>query len=299
MEKKTVSLVLGSGGARGLAHIGIINWLKEHDYDIQSIAGSSMGALIGGIYATGQLETYSNWVRQLEKIDVLRLLDFSFGEGGLIKGERIIDALRKLIGQYNIEDLPLSFTAVATDLDNEKEIWLNKGPLFDAIRASIAIPSIITPYEYHGKRLVDGGLLNPIPIAPTLKDKTDITIAVNLSAPPVKMPLGKRPVEKTPPDKDENYRSKIVQFIEDLQHKVFEEEVAEIGVFDVIAKSLDAMQNTIARFKLAAYAPDIIINIPSNACFFYEFYRAEEIISLGYKKAEESFNYSSYNNTLK
>lgn len=298
MTKKTVSLVLGSGGARGLAHIGIINWLKEHDYEIQSIAGSSMGALIGGIYATGQLETYSNWVSQLEKIDVLRLLDFSFGEGGLIKGERIMNALRKLIGRYNIEDLPLSFTAVATDLDNQKEIWLNKGPLFDAIRASIAIPSIFTPYEYHGKRLVDGGLLNPIPIAPTLKDKTDITIAVNLSAPPVENPFGKTTDVKPPPAKDESYHSKIIQFIEDLQHKVFEEGVEEVGVFDVIAKSLDAMQNTIARFKLAAYSPDIIINIPSNACSFYEFYRAEELISLGYNKAKDTIINSSSKNTI-
>lgn len=286
MTNKTVSLVLGSGGARGLAHIGVINWLNEQGYDIRSISGSSMGALIGGVYATGHLQVYTEWVTRLEKIDVLRLLDFSFGEGGLIKGERIINVLRELVGQHLIEDLPLSYTAVATDLDHQKELWLNKGPLFDAIRASMAIPSIFTPVDYHGKRLVDGGLINPIPIAPTLKDKTDITIAVNLSAPPVARSI----IPASPsvkPHNNENYRERILQFIDELQRKVLNETPDDSGVFDVIANSLDTMQNTIARFKLAAYAPDIIINIPSNACSFYEFYRAKELIEIGRRKTEE------------
>lgn len=288
MEKKTVSLVLGSGGARGLAHIGIIEWLDENGYDIQSISGSSMGALIGGIYAAGKLDIYRDWVTQLEKMDVLRLLDFSFGAGGLIKGERVINVLRELIGRYQIEDLPCSFTAVASDLDNEKEVWLNKGPLFDAIRASIAIPSIFTPVEFRGKRLVDGGLLNPIPIAPTLKDKTDITIAVNLSAPPAKIAEIPSAPEQTSSENTEGYHEKILQFLDDLQRKVLKEEPDDIGLFDIISKSFDAMQNTVARFKLAAYSPDIIINIPSNSASFYEFYRANELIALGRQKAEET-----------
>lgn len=290
MKKKTVSLVLGSGGARGLAHIGVIEWLDEHGYDIQSISGSSMGALIGGIYATGKLHVYRDWAMQLEKMDVLRLLDFSFGAGGLIKGERVINVLRDQIGRHQIEDLPFSFTAVASDLDNQKEVWLNKGSLFDAIRASMAIPSIFTPVELNGKRLVDGGLLNPIPIAPTLKDHTDITIAVNLSAPPER--ISKVPTESkaAPSAKAEAYHEKILQFLDDLQRKVLKEEPEDIGLFDIISKSLDATQNTIARFKLAAYAPDIIINIPSNASAFYEFYRAEELIALGRQKAKEACN---------
>lgn len=287
MTNKTVSLVLGSGGARGLAHIGVINWLDEQGYDIRSISGSSIGALIGGIYATGQLQVYTDWVTRLEKLDVLRLLDFSFGEAGLIKGERIIEALRKLIGNHQIEDLPLSYTAVATDLDNQKEVWLNKGPLFDAIRASMAIPSIFTPVYYHGTRLVDGGLLNPIPIAPTLKDKTDITIAVSLSAPPTARTI----ITEAPAVKKNNHGShheKILQFIDDLQRRVLREEPDDMGMFDIIANSLDAMQNTIARFKLAAYAPDLVINVPSNVCSFYEFYRAEELIKIGRRIAEQT-----------
>jgi len=291
MKKQTVSLVLGSGGARGLAHIGVINWLTEQGYDIQAISGSSMGALIGGIYAAGQLEVYQQWVEKLEKIDVFRLLDFSFGEGGLIKGERIINVLRELIGHHLIEDLPLSFTAVASDLDRQKEVWLNKGPLFNAIRASMAIPSIFTPVEYHGHRLVDGGLLNPIPIAPTLKDKTDLTVAVNLSAPPVPKPDIILPPEQAVKNSNQStYREKITQFIDDLQRKTMLEEPKDMGLFDVISKSIDAMQNTIARFKLAAYEPDVVINIPSNSCTFYEFYRAAELIELGYRKTDRVFS---------
>ncbi|MDH5185401.1 MAG: patatin-like phospholipase family protein, partial [Gammaproteobacteria bacterium] len=269
MSKQTVSLVLGSGGARGLAHIGVINWLEEHDYDIQAISGSSMGALIGGIYAAGKLDVYRKWVSELEKMDVLRLLDFSFGAGGLIKGERIIHVLRELIGNHQIEALPLSFTAVASDLENQKEVWLNKGPLFDAIRASIAIPSIFTPVEYHGHRLVDGGLLNPIPIGPTLRDNTDITIAVNLSAPPVPESCMPEPPEVEPKYEQDGYHKKIIQFIDSLQRKSTTKVADDIGLFDVISKSIDAMQNTIARFKLASYAPDLIVNIPSNSCAFY------------------------------
>jgi hypothetical protein len=181
MKKRTISLVLGSGGARGYAHIGVIGWLKDHGFAIRSIAGSSMGALIGGIYATGKLDAYAEWVRALDRSDVLQLLDLSFGRSGLFKGERVMRALQDLIGEYDIEDLPISFTAVATDLDTEKEVWLSKGPLFDALRASIAIPTLFTPFQYKGRRLVDGGLVNPLPIAPTLRDMTDLTIAVNLS----------------------------------------------------------------------------------------------------------------------
>ncbi|HFQ92040.1 MAG TPA: serine protease, partial [Chromatiales bacterium] len=138
MTRKRISLVLGSGGARGLAHIGIIECLTQNGYEIRSIAGSSMGALIGGIYAMGKLDVYTRWVTALEKLDVIRLLDFSFGSNGLFKGQRIIDELRPLIGDGNIEDLPIKFTAVATDLDEEKEVLFTSGPLFEAVRASIS-----------------------------------------------------------------------------------------------------------------------------------------------------------------
>ncbi len=178
-DGRSISLVLGSGGARGLAHIGVIEVLEQAGYEIQSISGASIGALIGGIYAAGELETYRDWVCSLNTLDVLRLLDISFSGTSLFKGDKIIDALRDLIGPRNIEDLPLDFTAVATDLDASKEVWLSSGPLFDAIRASIAFPTVFSAVHYRGRTLVDGGLLNPIPIAPTLRDSTDMTIAVS------------------------------------------------------------------------------------------------------------------------
>src|SRR5512144_607162 len=192
---KTVSLVLGSGGARGLAHIGVIHWLEKHDYNIRSIAGTSIGALIGGIYAAGKLDEYEQWVRAVKKIDIVTLLDLSWGKSGLVKGDKIINTLVGLVGEQLIEDLPIHYTAVATDLRNQKEIWMKSGKLFDAIRASMSIPLFFTPFKDRGVVLVDGGILNPVPVAPTIGDGTDMTIAVNLggSADSVEQPGGESP----------------------------------------------------------------------------------------------------------
>jgi len=290
MNKPTISLVLSSGGARGLAHIGIIEWLDENGFDIQSIAGSSMGALIGGVYAAGKLDEYKNWVVALEKMDVIRLLDLSYTSRSLFKGERIIETLRHLIGDYIIEDLPVSYTAVATDIDAGREIWLNRGSLWDAIRASIAIPTIFLPVTYKGKRLVDGGLINPVPIAPTLNDKTDLTIAVNLSA----KSEAKYNITRMENIKTTNstfYHQRIADFIDGLQQKFIKSKPEEPGFFEVMEKSLDTMEGTIARFKLAAYSPDIIIDVPANVCAFYEFNRARELIDIGRQKANEALGH--------
>lgn len=285
MAAKTVSLVLGSGGARGLAHIGIIYWLNSHGFEIRSIAGSSIGALIGGIYAAGQLEVYERWVSALQRIDILKLLDVSF-QSGLIKGDRIIGALKELVGDWNIEDLPISFTAVATDITEQKEVWLNRGPLFDAIRASIAIPGIFTPHDYRGTRLLDGSLVNPIPIAPTLNDKTELTIAVNLSGKPE--PTRATPGEAQASDDTSGYHQRIINLINSLQRKLDPAAAREFGILDVLIRANETMQNTIARFKLAAYSPDVIVVIPRNACAFFEFYRAQEMIGLGRERAESA-----------
>lgn len=287
MTGKSVSLVLGSGGARGLAHIGIIQWLEEKGYEIESIAGSSMGALVGGIHAIGELDAYAHWVKALRQIDVLRLLDFSFQKSGLIKGDRVISVLKELTGDRNIEELPISFTAVATNVNDQKEVWLNHGSLFEAIRASIAIPTIFTPVKYRGKILVDGGLINPIPIAPTLKDKTDLTVAVDLSAGPDPRCETSTLEYSSHESGDISYRRRIAQFIDGLQQRLVRPSDGEMGVFEVISNAMETMQNTIARFKLASYSPDVTISIPRNSCAFYEFYRAEEMIELGRCHAEK------------
>jgi NTE family protein len=188
-NSKTVSLVLGSGGARGLAHIGVIHWLEENDFKIKSIVGCSIGAVIGGIYAAGKLDVYEQWVRALTKVDIVTLLDLSWDKSGLVRGDKLVNTLRNLVGEKLIEDLPISFTAVASDLRSQKEVWIRSGSLFDAMRASFAIPLFFTPFKLNGVDLVDGGVLNPVPIAPTSCDGTDITIAVDLNG------SGESPIE--------------------------------------------------------------------------------------------------------
>lgn len=248
---KTVSLVLGSGGARGYAHIGAIEELRAQGFDIRSVAGASMGALVGGICAAGKLDDYRDWARGLQKFDVLRLLDWTF-RGGLIKGDRIIGRLKELIGEVRIEDLPIPYTAVAVDILAQREVWFSRGPLFDAIRASIAIPTVFRPHHYEGRVLVDGGLLNPVPITPTLRDLTDCTIAVDLNAAPDDADSTPAPDANTDP-----------------------------GLLETFARSLDAVQATLTRFKLAAQPPDLVVSIPRNAGAFYEFHRAADLIELG------------------
>jgi len=286
---RRVSLVLGSGGARGLAHIGIIRWLEESGYRIESISGASMGALVGGIYAAGQLDTYRDWVCALHRTDVLRFLDLSFSAGGLFKGDRIMDTLKEMVGQHAIEDLPIAYTAVATDIDRQREVWISKGPLFDAIRASIAVPTIFTPHEYKGLTLLDGGLLNPIPIAPTFRDFTDLTIAVNLNGDPAtRHEALEEKAAETRDAGDGDLRSRILQFLDNIGESLLDPGEQALGMFDLVSRSFETMQNAIAAGKLAAYSPDVVIDVPRNACGSHEFHRAREMIDLGYRLASRS-----------
>ena len=283
---KTVSLVLGSGGARGHAHIGVIRALHEMGFEVRNIAGCSMGSVIGGIYAADKLDTYTDWAFQLTRGDVVKLLDFSFSLRSIFKGERIFDVLKELVGDRKIEDLDKRFTAVATSLDDEEEVWLNSGSLFTAMRSSTAVPGVFSPVVLNGHTLVDGGLVNPLPIAPTLNDSTDLTIAVNLAG----IDEGYTPPDAVEDDneKKNSYREKIADFLTKLREDD-ESGSAErdFDAADLLVKSIDIMQGAIARFKLAAYAPDKTIDIPRNACSFFEFHRAEEMADLGYEKASK------------
>ena len=285
-KKQTVSLVLGSGGARGLAHIGIIHWLEENGYQIKSVSGCSMGALIGGIYAAGKLDDYEHWVRAVTRLDIVTLLDLSWEKTGLVKGDKIINTLIKLVGNQLIEELPIPFTAVAADIQEEKEIWIQSGRLFDAIRASIAMPLFFTPFEYRGAYLIDGGILNPVPIAPTFGDATDITIAVNLNGPPAGRPE-RVTVTSQPESEILPFRANISRFIERLQEAARSSNSHDWGAYDIVMQSFEAMQSTIARQKLAAYPPDRIIEIARDVGGSLEFERAAELIELGYRKAGE------------
>ncbi|NWC09813.1 patatin-like phospholipase family protein [Pseudomonas agarici] len=179
--KKRVALVLGSGGARGYTHIGVIEEIERRGYEITCIAGCSMGAVVGGIYAAGKLEEYRKWIESLDYLDVLRLVDVSFRLGA-IRGEKVFGQIRKIVGEINIEDLRIPYTAVATDLTNQQEIWFQEGCLHQAMRASAAIPSLFTPVMQGNRMLVDGGILNPLPIVPVVSSHCDLIIAVNLNS---------------------------------------------------------------------------------------------------------------------
>ena len=292
-KQPTVSLVLGSGAARGLAHIGVIEWLNSHGYRIDSIAGASMGALVGGIYAAGELDSYKEWVLALEKMDVIRFLDLSFSSEGLFKGDRLMDVLREMVGDHNIEDLPVSYTAVACDLDRQREVWLTDGSLFDAIRASIAIPSVFTPHRYRRMKLLDGGLLNPVPIAPTFKDLTDLTIAVDLNgAREEVMVPGTWKTGEPAPGRSAGHRATVQRFLDNIQSSIGQSQRSDLGLFDLLSSSFETMQNAISSVKLATYAPDVHIQIPRSACKAYEFDRAAELIELGHTMAGEAIGKS-------
>ncbi|HET6461425.1 MAG TPA: patatin-like phospholipase family protein [Syntrophales bacterium] len=283
---KTVSLVLGSGGARGLAHIGVIHWLEENGYKICSIAGCSIGALIGGIYAAGKLDEYEQWVRAIRKVDIVTLLDLSWDKSGLVKGDKIINTLIDLVGEQSIENLPIRYTAVATDVKGQKEIWIKSGRLFDAIRASISIPLLFTPFKYKGVDLIDGGVLNPVPVAATIGDDTDMTIAVNLGG-PAETPEKMSGMNSTPASHPSPFHEKINRFINRLQQSVTTSSGRDWGAYDIAIQAFEAMQSTIARQKLAAYPPDKVLEIARNACRTLEYDRAAEMIELGHRRAKE------------
>lgn len=288
-KSKNISLVLGSGGARGLAHIGIIKWLVENNYNIASISGCSIGSLIGGVYAVGKLEVFEQWICGLDKLDIISLLDLSWSSSGLVSGNKIITTLISLIGDQSIESLPLKYTAVAADIKNEKEVWINSGSLFEAIRASISLPLFFTPVERNGVQLIDGGVLNPVPIAPTFSDKTDFIIAVNLGGEvkkdcnKIKMTINQNKIAIP-------FHEKITRYITELggNFNLIKTRAEDWDAYDVADQAFDAMQSTIARLKLAAYPADYNIVIPRNACGTLDFDKAEEIIALGYESAKQT-----------
>ena len=285
-RKPTIALALGSGGAKGLAQIGVIEELERQGFQIVAIAGSSMGALIGGIHAMGKLDVYRDWVCALARFDVLRLVDWTFSGGGMIKGERIIETLRSLIGDTQIETLPIAFTAVATDLIREREVWLTRGSLFDAIRASIAIPTVFRPYTINGRQLLDGALLNPVPVTPLVREAADYVVAVSMDG-PAEAPLPAAPAPSH--NQEESYRQRVGEFIGHLIPRG-ESEARTPGTFELLAQAIDLMQSNLSRLRLSVYEPDLLIQLPRNIANVYEFYRARELIERGREQAQQALS---------
>ncbi|PKM05152.1 MAG: alpha/beta hydrolase [Gammaproteobacteria bacterium HGW-Gammaproteobacteria-6] len=326
---KRVALVLGSGGARGYAHIGVIEEIERRGYKIDCIAGCSMGAVVGGIYAAGALPAYREWVSGLDYLDVLKLLDIGFGNLGAIRGERVFGRIRELVGDINIEDLPIPFTAVATDLTHQQEVWFQQGCLHHAMRSSAAIPSLFSPVRQDGRVLVDGGLLNPLPIVPVVSAHCDLIIAVNLNATHCNgysLPVIERPApirqqwdqwmetlsvrnwlarrEAVAEEKAlvglDHLLEDEVDLLEDesKQLQTAPDEVvrpAEIApgptsLLELVNLSFEAMQASLTQYKIAGYPPDVIIEVPKRLCRFFEFHRAPELIELGRMVASDTLD---------
>ncbi len=293
---KTVSLVLGSGGARGLTHIGVIEELEKRGYQIKAISGSSIGACVGAMYAAGKLKPFKKWAKSLTRMSLFRLLDFTFSTQGVVKGKRILEELERLVGNCNIEDLPIPFTAVATDMHTGQEVWINRGSLFDAMRASASIPTFFTPLEIHGRSLIDGGVTNPTPIEPILQEKNDLIIVVNINARKTATLPTQVTEEMEHFENEESLNSFTQQkWLQSLP--IINATKEAMTVFGIINKSTEIMMEKLTDFSIYHYQPDIVINIPQDTCTTFEFDRATELIKLGRAKCKKALNRYEINNS--
>ncbi len=287
---KRVALALASGAARGLAHVGVIDELNRQGYEICSIAGSSMGALVGSFYAAGTFEAYKEWAVSLDKYDIFKLVDFNFGLHGFIKGDKVFSEMHTLgfIPSKNIEELAIPLAIVASDIVNYNEVVFTSGNLFDALRASISIPNVFTPKELNGVFLVDGGVVNPLPINRIPKCDVDLVIAVDLNAYiPYTQPRSAKP-KKEQGKVGKQFEGWSKKWDEHFGTPNSKSKSSKLGYFETLSRSLQLMQDQLIRYTLAASPPDVLIQIPSNACGTFEFYRAKEMIDLGRAKCKEA-----------
>jgi len=273
-------LVLSGGGARGMAHIGVIEELLERGYNITSIAGTSMGSVVGGVYALGKMLDYRDWLYSLDRIDVFRLLDFTFSNSGLIKGNRVFKKMKEFIPDHNIEDLSIPFAAVAVDLKSNKEVVLKKGSVYDALRASVAIPTVIRPVFKKGSILVDGGVLNNIPINHVHRNNNDILMAVNVNA---EIKCLKPKVSKEEAKKELSfYQKSLHEFNKYIGHsKEKQTKEKHLNYLDIFTKTINLMTNKIAEVNLKKFPPDVLIETSEDACGTFEFYKAKEMVEIG------------------
>lgn len=325
-----MALALGSGGARGYAHIGVIEALRERGYDIVGVSGSSMGALVGGLHAAGRLDEFSEWAKSLTQRTILRLLDPSISAAGVMRAGKILDAVRDILGPVAIEDLRIPYTAVATDLLAGKSVWFQRGPLDEAIRASIAIPGVIAPHAVDGRLLADGGILDPLPMAPLSAVNADLTIAVNLSGseaittreaepgataewltrmlrstsalldtaaarslldrPTARAVLSRLGGPGGEPDDWSDNPDEEPADADAGELAAAVSDVPKLGSFEVMNRTIDIAQAALARHTLAVYPPDLLIEVPRSTCRALEFHRAVEVIATGRALADDALD---------
>jgi NTE family protein len=285
---RNVALVLSSGGARGIAHIGVIEELQNSGYTITSVAGASMGALVGGMMAKGTLPDFTEWLLSITRMDVIKFMDLTINHGGLVKGEKILKALEEFIGDINIEDLPIPYTCVAADLNGHQEVVFNKGSLLSAIRASISIPTVFLPVISGDMLLVDGGVLNPLPLDLVHRNDGDLFVAVNVNA---NIPYDP-PTPKPIVTEQENTYSRVRAILNERWAGVIDPYVEKyrngrsskpkpIKLFDVISESINLAQNKAAKIYIEKYNPDLVVEVSFKSATAFDFYKSEELIEAG------------------
>jgi NTE family protein len=282
--KQKVSLVLSGGGARGIAHIGVIEELEKQGFEIVSITGTSMGALVGGIYALGKLDEFKKWSYTLDKLEVFKLLDFTFSSHGLVKGDKVINELKKFISDKKIEDLKTFYAAVAVDILNKKEVIFKKGSIYEAIRASISIPTVFTPVNMDNTLLIDGGVLNNIPINHAKRFPGDLLVAVNVNT---NIPFNNPILLKK--SKQSIYKEKMKNFQNQLQKITPAHKKENLSYFNLINKTIILMTSYISQMTIEKFPPDILIEVSRDSCGIFDFYKAEEMVEIGRISAQKMF----------
>jgi NTE family protein len=308
-KKPKVALVLGSGAARGWAHIGVIHELAELGVRPDLIVGASVGAVVGGAYASGNFEAFEEWVAGLRRFEIIRLLDAKMTGGGFLQGKSLMGAISEQIGDPRIEELDIPFACVATELGSGREVWLREGSLLDACRASIALPGMFAPSRFDGDRLlVDGGLVNPVPVSLARAMGGDIVIAVNLNGDLIGRHFFVHPLEDAGEDDDDRelaefeekdsvvakwaarmktgFGVRLDSYISSLRKK----ESPDPGLFDVIAGSVDIMQDRITRSRMAGEPPDVHITPRLSHIGLMDFDMSAESISEGRAATRRELN---------
>lgn len=281
MSSKNIALVLSGGGARGIAHIGVIEALEARDYNIVSVAGTSMGSVIGGAYALGKLDAFKKWLLELDRRQVFKLVDFTFSRQGLIKGDRVFETMRELLGEADFADLHIPFAAVAADVVNKKEVVFTNGSLYNALRASVAIPTVFTPVHTKDGLLVDGGILNNLPIRYVDCSQADLMVAVNVNA---DIPVAHQETAPPPEETEKStFETIIDQFASWLPSSSTEH---NLNYFDLINATINLMTNRIAQLAIAQHEPEVLIKVSSDLCGMFDFHKAQYAIDAGRKAAE-------------
>ena len=275
---RNVALVLSSGGARGFAHIGAIKVRERNGFTITSVAGTSMGALVGGVYASGRLKEFEEWVSGLDIMEVLRLTDITLSSKGFVKGTRVIEKLREIVHDHDIEDLPIPYCAVATDVIRGCERIFTSGSLFNAIRASISIPTFFQPFRMDDNYYVDGGLVNPIPINRVSRREGDVLVVVNVNAdiPHVRI---ETPMQEE--NRAKGYLRRIRNINDHAGRHIPKNNKDDIGILNLNNRSISIMLNQIASLTLLNNHVDIMVQVSKESFGTYDFYKAAEIIKEG------------------